>query len=215
MKATIALADDHVLMRNGLASLLREAGYTISFEASNGQQFIQLLETHPKPQVALMDINMPLMDGFATTLWLKEHQPSIRVLALSMLDDELSVVRMIRNGARGFILKDSEPEELQTAIEALMQKGYYHSEMVSSRMMQVLHNGDTVPAETPAVALTGTEQTFLQLVSTDLSYKEIAGKLNVSVRTVDGYRDALYEKLDTRSRVGLALYAVKNGIVKI
>ncbi len=216
MKAAIALVDDHVLLRNGLAGLLKDLDYTISFEADNGQQLMQKLSQHSLPQVVLMDINMPVMDGFATTLWLKQHYPEIKVLVLSMLDDEGSVVKMIRNGARGYVLKDCEPGELQTAIESVLHKGFYHSELVSGKLIHALSKGeDGGTKEELKLQLNGKEREFLKWICTDFSYKEIADKMDVSPRTVDGYRDALYEKLDVKSRVGLALFAIKNGIVKI
>jgi DNA-binding NarL/FixJ family response regulator len=216
MKVTLALADDHVLLRNGLASLLKELGYTVLFEASDGRQVMQKLSVSHLPQVILMDINMPVMDGFATTQWLKEHHPSVKVLALSMIDDESSVVKMIRSGARGFVLKDSEPEELEHAISSVLQKGFYHSEMVSEKLMMALSKGEEgVDSGEHKVLLSEKEQELLRWVCSDLSFKEIAGHMNVSPRTVDGYRDALFEKLAVKSRVGLALFAVKNGFVKL
>lgn len=216
MKATLALADDHVLLRHGLSVLLKSLGYCVSFEASNGQQVVEKLAVLPPPQLVLMDINMPVMDGFVTTKWLKEHYPSVRVLALSMLDDEASVVKMIRNGARGFVLKDCEPEDLDTAISSVLQKGFYHSEMVSGKLMNALSKKeDEQPRQESAVPLTEKEQAFLRWICTDYSLKEIATKMNVSPRTIDGYRDALSEKLSIKTRVGLALYAVRHSLVKV
>jgi two-component system invasion response regulator UvrY len=216
MKAAIALVDDHVLMRNGLATLLQDLGYTVAFEASNGQQFIQKIGAHALPQVVLMDINMPVMDGFATTQWIKQHHPSVKVLALSMLDDEAAVVKMIRKGAKGFILKDCEPDELEAAIQSVLQKDFYLSEVATGKLVQALSRGEAVtPTEEPFVLLSDKEVQFLHHICTDLSYKEIATQMGVSPRTVDGYRDALYEKLDVKTRVALALFAVKKGIVKV
>lgn len=216
MKEAIALVDDHVLLRSGLAGLLRDLGYTIAFEADNGQQLIQKLSAQALPQVVLMDINMPLMDGLQTTLWLKQNHPGIRVLALSMLDDEGTIINMIRNGAKGYVLKDCEPEELQAAIESVLHKGFYHSELVSGKLMQALSDGTDGEKNTPDKLLLNAKETeFLKWVCTDLSYKEIADKMHVSPRTVDGYRDALHEKLEVKSRVGMALFAVKAGIVSI
>ncbi|HET7897840.1 MAG TPA: response regulator transcription factor [Flavisolibacter sp.] len=222
MNEAIALVDDHVLLRNGLANLLRDLRYTVVFEADNGRQLVQKLDTHPLPEVVLMDINMPVMDGFETTLWLKQNHPGVKVLALSMLDDESTIIKMIRNGANGYVLKDCDPDELQTAIEAVLQKGFYHSEMVSGKLVQALRQEneetegeDKKTTSSNRVHLNEKETEFLKWVCTDLSYKEIADKMNVSPRTVDGYRDTLHEKLNVKSRVGMALFAVKNGLVKI
>ena len=216
MKPPIALVDDHVLLRNGLASLLKDLDYTISFEADNGQQMISKLVTHPLPEVVLMDINMPVMDGLASTLWLKQNHPDIKVLALSMLDDESTIIKMIRNGAKGYVLKDCDPSELKTAIQSVLQKGFYHSELVSSKLIHALSKEDEEEKPGPGrLHLSEKELEFLKWVCTDLSYKEIADKMHVSPRTVDGYRDALHEKLEVKGRVGMALFAIRQGIVPL
>ncbi len=124
MKASI-VADDHVLFRSGLANLLKEWGYDVLFEADNGQLFIEKLKNNQAPHIALMDVNMPVMDGYDTTLYLKKYYPEIKVLVFSMYDDENAVIRMIRNGARGYILKDCDPAALEDALNTLQQGGFY------------------------------------------------------------------------------------------
>lgn len=126
MKAKIALADDHVLLRNGLANLLRDLDYEVVFEADNGAEFLEKLQVNTVPDIVLMDINMPKMDGYDTTQWLKKNYPDIKVLALSMYDDENAIIRMLKCGAKGYILKDSDPAELKQAIHAVLTKGFYH-----------------------------------------------------------------------------------------
>jgi DNA-binding NarL/FixJ family response regulator len=216
MKGTIAIADDHVLLRNGLANLLKDLGYSVLFQADHGIQFIEKLKSHPLPEVVLMDINMPLMDGYATSLWLKNNHPSVKVLALSMLDDEASIIRMFKNGARGYLLKDCHPNELETAIQSLLQKGFYHSEMISGKLIHAINHLDknSTPPE-KLVQLNEREVEFLKWLCTEFSYKEIADKMGVSPRTVDGYRDNLQEKLDCKGRIGLVLWAIKHGIVTV
>ena len=217
MKAAIALVDDHALLRNGLASLVRDLNYNVVFEAGNGQQFIEKLKTNPLPQVVLMDINMPLMNGFDTTSWLKKNHPSVRVIALTMLDDDASIIRMLKNGAKGYLLKDSEPEELKAAIEAVLLKGFYHSELVSGKLMHAINNpdGNDASGTTETLRLTEKEREFLNWTCTELSYKEIADHMRLSVRTVEGYRDNLQEKLSCKGRVGLVLWAIKNEVVAV
>lgn len=217
MKTRIALADDHILLRNGLASLLKELDYDIVFEADNGRDFLDKLQKHAQPDVVLMDINMPLMDGYDTTLWLKKNQPDIKVLALSMYDDENAILRMVRNGARGYILKDSDPSELKAALHAVSTKGFYHSELLTGKLIYTInHLDDTGDSGSGAVlGLSEREIEFLKLVCTEMTYREIAEKMYLSPRTIDGYRDNLFEKLSLKSRVGLVLFAIKNGIVKI
>src|SRR5512143_434923 len=109
MSAKIVLVDDHVLLRKGLADLVRNLGYQVLYEANNGKEFCDKLKAENIPDLVLLDINMPVMDGYDTALWLKKNHPDIKVLALSMYDDENAVIRMLKNGARGYILKDSEP----------------------------------------------------------------------------------------------------------
>jgi two-component system, NarL family, invasion response regulator UvrY len=217
MKATVALTDDHILLRNGLANLLTELGYTVLFQADNGRQLIEKISTHAVPQVVIMDINMPVMDGYEATLWLKENHPSVKVLALSMLDDETSLIRMFKNGAHGYILKDCHPDELQKAIETLLKKGFYHSEVIGQKLIRAIHHLDEINTQMPAekLVLTDKEVEFLKWVCTEFSYKEIADKMGVSPRTVDGYRDALQEKLECKGRIGLALWAIRQGVVEV
>ena len=133
MKAKTALVDDHVLLRNGLANLLRNLDHEVLFEADNGKMLMDKIDKNNLPDVVLMDINMPQMDGYDATLWLARNHPSVKVLALSMYDDENAIIRMIRNGARGYILKDSDPSELKAAINALLTKNFYHSESLEAR----------------------------------------------------------------------------------
>lgn len=213
---TVALVDDHVLLRNGLASLVRNLGYEVLFEANNGDDFINYMQSKGQPDLVLMDINMPVKDGYETTLWLKKNHPGILVLALSMYDDENAIIRMLKSGARGYIMKDSEPTELRAALDAIVQKGFYYSEMVTGRLVRNISDMDEEGnAVKNPFSLSDRETEFLKLVCTEMTYKEIADKMILSPRTIDGYRDALFEKLDIKTRTGLVIYAIKNGIVKI
>jgi two-component system, NarL family, invasion response regulator UvrY len=215
----IALVDDHSLLRNGLASLINNLGYSVLYECSNGQQLIDKVEKNEAPDVILMDINMPEMDGFETTLWLKRNRPLVNVIALSMYDDETSIIRMIKNGARGYILKDINPKELKLAIESVMAKGFYYSDLVSGKIVKRVRNEGDEDEEGNnsklAVKLNERQIEFLKLAATEMTYKEIAERMHVSPRTVDGYRDELFEKLNIKSRVGLVLFAIKNGIIHV
>lgn len=213
--ATIALADDHILLRNGLASLVASLGHTILFEADNGQQLTEKIKP-AEPELVLMDINMPQMDGFATTQWLKENHPLVKVLALSMYDNEASIIRMLKCGAKGYILKDSEPAELKMAIEAVLSKGFYYSDLVSGKLIHAINKMDDEGSDTHTVNhLNDRETDFLKYACTEMTYKEIADKMFVSPRTIDGYRDGLFEKLHVKTRVGLVMYAIKHGVVNV
>jgi two-component system, NarL family, invasion response regulator UvrY len=214
--ATIALADDHVLLRNGLASLIKNFGHEVLFEANNGEDLIKLIQEGKRPDLILMDINMPVKDGYETSAWLKINYPEIRILALSMLDDENAIIRMIKNGARGYLLKESEPAELRAAINAVLQRGFYYSEMVTGRLVHSISGTDVESNNSQQVIqLTEREIDFLKFACTEMTYKEIAAEMHLSPRTIDGYRDALFLKLDIKTRTGLVIYAIKNGIVKI
>lgn len=218
MKTMIAMADDHVLLRNGLASLLNDLDYQVVFQADDGKEFIEKIQTTATaPHIALMDINMPRMNGYETTIWLKKNAPEVKVLALSMYDDENAIIRMIRSGARGYILKDSDPLELKTAINAIMEKGFYHSELVSGTLIHAVNRIDDPEhaAVKGGMGLTDKQMEILKLLCTEMSIKEIAEQVHLSTRTVDSYRDELLDKLNCKTRIGLVLYAIKNGMVAL
>ena len=213
---SIVLVDDHSLLRMGLASLVESQGNTVLFEADNGKEFLDKLDTNDLPDIVLMDINMPEMDGFETTHWLKQNHPQVHVLALSMYDNETSIIRMLKCGAKGYILKDSEPAELKEAINAIMSKGFYYSDLVSGKLMHAINKLDDETDDLKSLApLNDRETDFLKYACTEMTYKEIADKMYVSPRTIDGYRDALFEKLKVKTRVGLVMYAIKHGIVHV
>ncbi len=213
---TIALVDDHSLLRKGLAQLVQSLGYTVLLEADDGKEFLDNLDRKNLPDVVLMDINMPRMDGFQATQWIRQNEPDIKVLALSMYDNETSIIRMLKCGAKGYILKDAEPAELRAAIDAVMSKGFYYSDLVSGKLMHAINKmEDDGGGLKSLVPLNDRETDFLKYSCTELTYKEIADKMFVSPRTIDGYRDTLFEKLHVKTRVGLVMYAIKNGIVNV
>jgi two-component system, NarL family, invasion response regulator UvrY len=214
--ATIALIDDHTLIRNALKELINQfENFAVTIDAANGQEFIAQLKTQPAPHIALVDINMPILDGFATTSFLTKHYPQIKALALTVSDDDESILKMLRAGAVGYLLKDTEPTQLKTALCEVAENGYYHSELVSNALVKSLRTPRTTPASKSLLDLQNREEEFLKWCCTELTYKEIADRMCVSPRTVDGYRDALFEKLRIKSRVGLALFSIKNGLVQI
>jgi DNA-binding NarL/FixJ family response regulator len=204
-------------MRNGLASLLKDLGYSILYEADNGRDFIEKTQRSALPDVALLDINMPKMDGYETAAWLKQNFPQVKVLALSMYDDDGAIIRMLKSGAKGYILKDSNIADVRTAIESVLAKGYYYSELVTGKLIHSINHLDAPDHASlkEMLKLNAREVEFLKLACTEMSYKEIAEKMFLSPRTVEGYRDALFEKLHLKSRVGLVLFAIKNGVITI
>jgi two-component system, NarL family, invasion response regulator UvrY len=212
----LGLADDHVMLRKGLAGIVKNIGYTVLVEADNGKELVDKISAGLVPDVVLLDINMPHMDGYDTARWLKKNQPDIKILALSMYDDENAIIRMLKNGAKGYILKEAEPEELGQAIHSVLTKGFYYSEMVTGKLIHSIGNLDEEDSSTRKMLnLSEREMEFLKYACTEMTYKEIADKMYLSPRTIDGYRDALFEKLNIKTRVGLAMYAIKNGIVRV
>ncbi len=216
-KIKVVLVDDHVLLRNGLANLISSfEKYEVLFEANNGKDFLASLRAANLPDIVLLDINMPEMDGYETSLWLKKNHPQIKVLALSMYDNEASIIRMLKNGAKGYILKDIDPLEFKAALDSLVRKGFYYSDLVTGKLIHAVNNFEESEGAGKAISnLNERELEFLKLACTEMTYKEIADKMYVSPRTVDGYRDSLFEKLNCKTRVGLVMYAIKNGIVNL
>lgn len=216
VNGNIVLIDDHVLLRNGLANLVKDLGYGVLFEADNGKDFINKLKPKFLPDIVLLDINMPEMDGYETAAWLKKYHPTVKVLALSMNDNENAIIQMLKAGAVGYILKDTDPGELNAALISLIKKGFYYNDMVTGKLVHAINHIDEQGNSIKDVLqLADREREFLKLVCSELTYKEIAEKMNVSPRTVDGYRDTLFEKLNVKTRVGLAMYAMRNGIVQV
>ena len=210
-KHTIAIIDDHLLFAQSLKSLINTfEDFEVTHQANNGQAFIEMLKINSDlPEIALMDMNMPIMGGAETTLWLQKNFPSIKVLALSMDDDENSILKMIRNGAKGYLLKDIHPDILLEALQGVLKDGFYHTKKVSDTLVGSLHTNGKATID---VKLQERELEFLKLASTEMTYKEIADVMHLSPKTIDGYREQLFKKLTVRNRIGLVIYALKNGI---
>ena len=209
-KINIAIVDDHTLFRSGLSSLLSEFDeINVVLEATNGIDLQEKIKNYLNIQLVLMDINMPLMDGYTTTRWIKERYPKLHVLALSMFEDEKAIIGMLKAGAGGYLLKESKPTEVLAAIKAIINKGFYINELVSGRLLFSLKQADTKPI------FSERELIFLQHCSSELTYKEIANLMNVSPRTVDNYRESLFAKLNIKSRTGLVVYGIKHQLITI
>lgn len=207
------IVDDHNLIRMSLCNLLESMGFEIVGNAENGEDMISKIES-VTPDVVLMDYSMPVMDGAKATKWLTDNLPHIKTLALSMNSDDLAIISMIRAGAKGYVLKDAHPRELEKAIRQIAELGFYFSEMLAGKMKEILSFN---PEKTKSIidTITPRELEFLKLCCTDLGYREIAEKMGVSPRTVDGYRESLSEKLEAKSRVGLVLFVVKHKLIDL
>jgi len=210
----IALVDDHTMFRKGLAVLINLfQHYKVIMDVGNGREFIDQLQPDHLPDIVLLDIHMPVMDGYATAAWLRANHPEIRVLALSTMDSDSTIIRMIHQGARGYILKDADPKELQVAFEEILAKGYYYNEILTRKVIQSIHQNVQDSANFPK--LTDREMEFLKHACSEKNYQQIANEMYVSERTVDGYRESLFKKFNVTNRVGLVLYAIKNQMIQL
>lgn len=213
LKFSIALVDDHILLRDALANVINGfENCEVGIRANNGKDFIQLLKNRPIPDLVILDINMPVMDGYETAQWIRKNYPDINMIILTMFDSEIALIRLLQSGVKAFLKKDTHPKELEYAIESVVETGYYYSQDSSGKLANAFRNPSKNFTTFP-VMLTENEITFLKFSSTEMTYKEIANYMYISPRTVDNYRDQLFDKLNIRSRVGLAMYAIKNGIV--
>jgi len=154
------------------------------------------------------------MDGIQTMQWLKEHQPEQKALALTMEDDEETIIKMLRAGARGYLLKDIHPENFEFAMKMVIEQGFYYSSKVETAL-KYTDKTDAFSEESLAEKLTDREWTFLKFACSELTYKSVAGEMNVSPKTIENYREAVFKKLQVKTRVGLVIYCMKNKLFKI
>jgi DNA-binding NarL/FixJ family response regulator len=207
----IALVDDHRLFRSGIASMVESFNrYNVLFEAAHGKELVDKITSGLVPDIVILDINMPVMDGISTAQWLKKFQPSIRTIILSMFEDAEKVLTMVKMGVKGYLLKDAEPHEFEAALLKVTEGDLYYPDFVTKHLLNNFNNDKTT-----VVKLNPREIEFLRLTGTELTYKEIADTMCISVRTVDSYRDQLFEKLGIKSRVGLVLYSIKNKLIDL
>ena len=209
MKKRIAIVDDHILIAQAIKGVISNfKNFEVLYECENGKELIdKIIKKNQLPDIVLLDISMPIMNGFDTAKWLQENHPDIMVVVLSMQTDEESVNKMIKYGAKSYLLKNSHPRDLETALNTMIENGYYYPDWAS----RLIFSGINKTNGKLSNKLSEREKEFLRYCITEMSYKEIAELMHCSPRTVESYRDNLFEKLDLKSRVGLAVYAIKNG----
>ena len=213
MKITIGIADDHQLFLKSLSILVESfKTFTILVDALNGEMLLKRLETLKElPDLILLDVNMPVLDGPATAKIISEKYPRIKLVALSMKDDDTSVINMIRAGCCAYLLKEIHPNELEKALNEIYKSGYYNADISNLRYRRLL----THQKEEEQLHLTDREREFLKLSCSDLTYRQIADKMHLSERTIDGYRESLFQKLSVQSRVGMVLEALRRNLVSL
>lgn len=213
-KIKVLVADDHTLFRKGLVNILNSSPeLEVVAEAAHGFDVLKTLAEKNEVDVILMDLNMPQLDGIETLKRIQSRGFKVPVIMVSMEYNELRVIQLIRLGAKGYILKESDPEELVEAIQRVYESGFFFNKVISPDLLEKV-NGKIWDKPMAQTQLTDREIEFLSWMCSDLTIKEIADKMGLQPKTLEGYRDDLFDKLNLKSRIGLALYAFKSGLVK-
>lgn len=213
----VALVDDHTLFRSILADVINGIeGYEVVLEAGDGQQFIEAVRAAPPIAVAIVDLHMPVMDGYETIAWIRAHSPQTRALALTFEKTEMAMVRALRAGACGFLLKDVHKSVFKDALDRVATLGHYHDEELAHVLSlngHAEHNGHIRTLND----LTDREAEFLRHIchADEHTYERIADLMKVSIRTVDGYRESIFHKYGIKSKAGLVLFALKRGVAQL
>ncbi|MEW7277060.1 response regulator transcription factor [Aquimarina sp. 2201CG1-2-11] len=213
-KKTIVIVDDHLLFGQSLEVLISKfEGYEVLAILNNGKELTQYyLHKRKIPDLVLLDVKMPVMDGVQTMQWLKENKPNQKVLALTMEDDENTIIKMLRGGAKGYLLKDVNPESFEFAMKMVIEQGYYWN----GKMESAMRNSDEFDAaKSKEKGLTEKERIFMKHACSELTYKDIAGQMNLSPKTIENYRESVFRKFEVKTRVGLVIYCIKNSLFEI
>lgn len=212
-KIDIIIVDDHLLFSEALNGLISEfKEFNVLCVLANGNELVNYFSNENKhPDIVLMDIQMPIMNGVEATKWLKSNRPEIKVLALSMECEEETILKMLRAGAKGYLLKDIHPSVLKHALKEVHSTGFFYTENVTNTLLNSINQREK-PRE---IILKERELEFLKQACTEMTYKQIADAMFLSPKTIDNYRESLFEKLNVKSRIGLVLYAIKEKIVTL
>jgi len=214
-KINVVIADDHNLFRKGIGALLSDFDFIGEInEAGNGIELLHLLENlKVLPDIVLLDLNMPEMDGVEAQKQIREIYPNIKIIILSMEDDEQIIIHLINEGVNGYLLKNADPEEMELALKKVMDNDFYFSEGMSNLLLKSLIRKENT--KNREVELNKRELSILELICMEKTATEIADELNLSARTVEGYKRKLLEKTGAKNMAGLVIFAVKNNIVTI
>lgn len=213
-KIKIAIADDYKIFREGLkVSLAQDESMEVLFEVDNGEDLMKELENF-SPDVIIMDLKMPIMDGMEATQLIRKKYNKIKVLVVSMYDNDKFIIHLMEIGANGYLLKNAEPEEIRKAIYAVHENGYYFNDLVNKALLKKLVLRTNIkPSFNENVELTERELEVLKLICEEKTASEIGKEIFLSPRSVEGIRQRLIEKVGVRNTAGLVMFAAKNGIV--
>lgn len=209
----IVLIDDHVIVRNGLKELIEKLGpYSVTAQFDSGNAFLDALPIQPKPDLVIVDLNMPGMNGFDLVEKIKNSENEQVILILTLDSDEQTIIRLFRNGVRGFLKKNCSAEILRNALDSIMATGYYHNEFLALSLRMDAEQVRPTERDKILIQLTEREREFLKLVchEKEYTYDQIADQMKVSSRTVDGYREAIFDKFAIKSKTGLVLFVLKH-----
>lgn len=213
MKTSIALVAEHRLLAPAFANVIPVLdGFDLMFVAENRQDLLAHLRRKQIPDILLLDLDRPEMDGFEMAQYLQQQYPDVRILALSRSDRSDQITRMVRYGVKGYLLKGCRPSALRLALEDLRTKGFHYSGYLTSKLIKNLNVSERGPN---AIRMNNREAEFLKLSCSELTYVEIADRMCVAPRTVDGYRESLFQKMNVKSRVGMVLEALRLGLVEL
>lgn len=210
---TVGIVDDHQLFSSSLGIMLENfQKYKVVVEATNGKDLQPKITALPQqPDLLLIDVNMPVMDGIETANWVRQHYPNLKMVALSMNNDDKSIISMIKAGCCAYLLKDAHPDEFERALEEIYTRGFYNADIMNINFRRLL----MTQQENNQLSLTEREKEFLALACSELTYKQIASEMGLAERTVDGYREALFKKFNVQSRVGLVMEALRKNLVQL
>ena len=208
----VAIVDDHKLVSKALENMISlNPNFQVTMNCFNGQDFIdELQKTKTHPDVVLMDINMPIKNGIETTAEVSRKFPNLKVIALTMEDNEGTIIKMMKAGAKGYLLKDMSPDILFNAINIVHEKGIFYTDMVTQSLLKIKTEEKFM--KNLNETLKDRELEFIRLACSELTYREIAHQMCVSPRTIDGYRDSIFLKLNVKTRVGIVLFAIKHNL---
>lgn len=209
MEYEVAILDDHQLFTKSLEMMVNSfRNFAVTLEAHSGAELQQKINLLGKsPDILLLDVSMPSMNGHEVAAWMTTYYPSVKIAAVTMNDADKSILEMIKAGCCSYMLKNIHPIELEKSLLEIAEKGYYNADATNINFRRLLTAGRQ------EIQLTDRELAFLKFACSDDTYKRVAANMGVTVRTVDGYRDSIFKKFKVESRTGMVLEAVRKGLV--